>query len=535
CIRRDTVDTKDGPLCVPASFPHKEYNSLTDPDPELEADGLLWDEEELSELHETVVLEKYIPITKSLYNSILADLDSVLPIILNPDEKAIVWHQGTSVVIGRSGTGKTTALVYKMRANALAAERSGRAVSIRQLFVTRSPVLTRRVAAYYNGLINSNAIASKSPEQLQLMRQSNQKDQPRDILEFDNEADLRDDLPDRYSELKEEHFPLFISFDRLCQLLEADALGTDDVLALARNRHKRLINFSTFKHHYWPKFDFNLTWGLDPALVFSEILGVIKGYGQDLTEDEYLNGLTSKKSPLLANVRNEVYAVFKAYKDRCYTRGETDAADRVRVILSALRDGANFGSGVDHLFVDEVQDQLMADVYLLHSLCSNIDGGYWCGDTAQTINIGSSFRIKDMKAYLYKKMVPDTDLVRNGPQRKIPAPFSTFELTVNFRSHNGIVKYAASLVQLLYTLFPDSIDHMQPESAPIPGPKPLIFISPSWDEDLFAECLLDRRPPDQCPPFGPEQAIIVRSEATAHSLRTKLQNRCNVLTLLESK
>lgn len=42
---------------------------------------------------------------------------------------------------------------------------------------------------------------------------------------------------------------------------------------------------------------------------------------------------------------------------------------------------------------------------VLKSLCSNPDGEYWCGDTAQTINIGSSFRIKDLKAYIYESMV----------------------------------------------------------------------------------------------------------------------------------
>ncbi|KAJ1305411.1 hypothetical protein OPQ81_000423 [Rhizoctonia solani] len=446
-------------------------------------------------------------------------MDAVLPIILNPDEKAIVRYQGTSVVIGRSGTGKTTALVYKMRANAQVAEVSDSTGSMRQLFVTRSPVLTRRVASYYKGLIESSEIANKSPEELEIMRQLNQNYQPRDLLEFDNEADLRDDLPDRYSELTGAHFPLFISFDKLGQLLEADALGTNDALELARVRAKRLIDFNTFKNQYWPKFDYNLTRKLDAALVFSEILGVIKGYGHDLTEGEYL-GLSIKKSPLLVNIRREVYAIYKAYRERCITRGEADSADRVRKILSARGDGINIGSGVDYLFVDEVQDQLMADIYLLHTLCSNVHGGYWCGDTAQTINVGSSFRIRDLKSYLYEKMAPHANIVLNKFHHKIAAPFSTFELTVNFRSHSGIVKYAASLVQILYTLFPGSIDHMQPESAPIPGPKPLVFVSPSWDEGLFLECLLGRRPLGHAPAFGPEQAII---------------GRCNVLTLFESK
>ncbi|CAE7084965.1 unnamed protein product [Rhizoctonia solani] len=452
----------------------------------------------------------------------------------SPDEKAIVRYQGTSVVIGRSGTGKTTALVYKMRANSQAAIAEDRAEPLRQLFVTRSPVLTRRVASYYQGLLESSELANKSPEELQVMRQLNQNYQPRDLLELDNEADLRDDLPARYSELTDAHFPLFISFDKLGQLLEADALRTNDALMLARARLRRLIDFSSFKHQYWPRFDHKLTRKLDPALVFSEILGVIKGYGQDLTESEYLN-LSDRKSPLLVSVRATVYAIFKAYKKHCRTRGETDTADRVREILSAHEDGVSVGLGVDYLFVDEVQDQLMADVYLLRSLCSNMDGGYWCGDTAQTINVGSSFRIKDLKAYLYKDVISNGHLVPDDFQRKISAPFSTFELTVNFRSHSGIVKYAASLVQLLYTLFPGSIDHMQPESAPIPGPKPLVFVNSSWDEDLFAECLLGRRPVDDCPPFSPEQAIIVRSEATARSLRARLKNRCNVLTLFQSK
>jgi hypothetical protein len=82
---------------------------------------------------------------------------------------------------------------------------------------------------------------------------------------------------------------------------------------------------------------------------------------------------------------------------------------------------------ITNSFVDEVQDHLMVDVYrmseleqvaatpyltvrillVLQSLCSNLDGGYWCGDTAQTINIGSSFRIKDLKAYIYDCMVRD--------------------------------------------------------------------------------------------------------------------------------
>ena len=56
-------------------------------------------------------------------------------------------------------------------------------------------------------------------------------------------------------------------------------------------------------------------------------MGVIKGYDHELTEGEYL-ALSNKKSPLLATIRREVYTIFKAYKKRCFTRSETDSADR---------------------------------------------------------------------------------------------------------------------------------------------------------------------------------------------------------------
>ncbi|KAJ1305415.1 hypothetical protein OPQ81_000427 [Rhizoctonia solani] len=225
--------------------------------------------------------------------------------------------------------------------------------------------------------------------------------------------------------------------------------------------------------------------------------------------EEYLSELSHKKSPLLMDVRDRVYGIYEAYTKQRQQRYEIDSADR---------------------FVDEVQDHLMSDVYLLQSLCSNLDGGYWCGDTAQTINVGSSFRIKDLKAFIYERMIR-----KETSHRKAAMPFSLFELTVNFRSHGGIVRYAASLVELIYTLFPTSIDVMDPESAKTPGLSPMLFFSPEKDEDTFVHYLLDQKPIEQATPFGAQQAIIVRSEATSRSLNEKLQKRCTVITLLETK
>ena len=65
-----------------------------------------------------------------------------------------------------------------------------------------------------------------------------------------------------------------------------------------------------------------------------------------------------------------------------------------------------------------------------------------------------------MKAKLRKPIHPDT-----------------FQLVTNYRSHGGIVDCAASLIELLSSMFPYSIDKLKRESALVTGPKPRIFLS----------------------------------------------------------
>ncbi|CAE6507769.1 unnamed protein product [Rhizoctonia solani] len=178
---------------------------------------------------------KYVAATKSLYNSILdnksaadtaegAGTEAPLKILqplgrirLPPDpdpcQYEIINHRGASIVIGRSGTGKTTALIYKMHA----IDQSS-TTPIRQMFVTRSRVLARHVESSFGRLVDSINMESEVAEELG----EKPKDLDQALVEFDNEVDLRTDLPSRFSLLDKSHFPLFISFDKLCSLLEAD-------------------------------------------------------------------------------------------------------------------------------------------------------------------------------------------------------------------------------------------------------------------------------------------------------------------------
>jgi hypothetical protein len=123
---------------------------------------------------------------------------------------------------------------------------------------------------------------------------------------------------------------------------------------------------------------------LDPALVWSEFLGVIKGSEKTLKRDEgYLDkstylGLSHRSNSTFASSRETVWKLFDAYLKRKRTLGDRDAADRTRNILKYWRQNELSGSKIDFLsvlrqltplkseltndrYVDEAQDNLLVD------------------------------------------------------------------------------------------------------------------------------------------------------------------------------
>jgi len=83
----------------------------------------------------------------------------------------------------------------------------------RQVFVTQSRVLATKVEEYFTQLMGSLETATYSRERLRAMR----KDviQRARLMDQDDNDQWRSDLPDKFSELSEEHFPLFITYDRV--------------------------------------------------------------------------------------------------------------------------------------------------------------------------------------------------------------------------------------------------------------------------------------------------------------------------------
>ncbi|KAL4268195.1 UvrD-like helicase ATP-binding domain-containing protein [Pleurotus pulmonarius] len=522
CVYRLPQASKRDRVYDPASFPPREETDIITYDP------LDLPKEDLDELHSLMILGKFITFSRPVWNSIIADLDTTFPFDLSPREMKIIECPASCYVLGRSGTGKTTTMLFKM----VCVEASYDVMKAttrkpRQLFVTHSRVLATKVAEYFSKLTASLNLASRSLQELKLHKDSVHPD----IGMIDTEEEAAEvDLPPLFSQLEEHHFPLFITYTQLCTMLEADYTEK----GFFTKRSGSFVTYDRFLKEYWAHFPQTLTKRLDPALVFSEILGIIKGSEKTLTCPEWFldhsayKALGHRAFSTFADNRATVYEIFLAYTKQKRTNGDFDAADRSHGILQAIRDYDVPGSKIDYLYVDEVQDNLLIDALVLRSICSNPNGLFWAGDTAQTISVGSSFKFNELKALLYrieKKRVKDSRLDPDKP--------ASFQLAVNYRSHGGIVNCAHSVVQLIMRFWPDAIDALQPEHGVIDGPKPVFFNG--WDRDTMRYEQFLFGSSGQSIEFGAQQCILVRDESAKMRLRGQVGDIGIIMTIYESK
>jgi len=128
-------------------------------------------------------------------------------------------------------------------------------------------------------------------------------------------------------------------------------------------RVKRLINYNVFSSPlYWGKRyqDHRGKYGLEPDLVFAEILGIIKGstsLRQDLKPlslEEYLR-LSERQAPVFTSpdIRNKVYTEYEAYERKKRKLGHRDDIDRVTHLLKSLDEQPQLKERIQTLF-DEV-------------------------------------------------------------------------------------------------------------------------------------------------------------------------------------
>lgn len=84
----------------------------------------------------------------------------------------------------------------------------------RQLFVTQSRILAEKVEEHFAKLS-----AGYRPSANTAAKAAKTKTPTSALVDIDDELNWRSDLPTRYSDLRDEHFPLFVTFDRVSSLL----------------------------------------------------------------------------------------------------------------------------------------------------------------------------------------------------------------------------------------------------------------------------------------------------------------------------
>ncbi|KAH9065004.1 hypothetical protein EDB87DRAFT_1597138 [Lactarius vividus] len=472
-------------------------------------------DQEVDEIRRLFDLEQYSILSQNVVHDILEGREYPRVFHPSPAEKKVIEFTKSSFVIGRSGTGKTTVIVFKIFGIERAWQNRGSVgPRPRQLFITKSQLLANKVEHDYTNLLFSLSAGPDMPQYVSERIQHWNSRRRSKILDLDDAEGMRDDLPEKFSELQDSHFPLFITVDTLWSLLEADVTPPPSKSRHSRTqkrnsdkkwlRHTDLVTFDVFKRKYWHHLPQFLTKGIVPSVAFGDIVGTIKGSEKSL---ESPNRALDKGT--YESLTNRDYGLFESYQKLKRERRERDLADRTHDLLNGINEFGLKGNLVDFVYVDEVQDLLLIDARLIISLCRNPDGFLWAGDTAQTISIGSTFSFKELGAFVYRYQ-RSIQALRGTPSRP-----EGFQLLVNYRSRGDIVKCANAIIQLLRR-FPGSIDVLKLEEGIAGKAIPMFFHNerlPSHEHDFF---LLPTGRPCM---LGSEQCVIVRDEAARQKLR----------------
>ncbi|GLJ34038.1 hypothetical protein SUGI_0684590 [Cryptomeria japonica] len=301
---------------------------------------------------------------------------------------------------------------------------------------------------------------------------------------------------------------------------------------------KNEVNYERFASVYWPHFNSELRRGLDPSVVFTEIISHIKGSLKSVNSadfkmswDDYIAMAESRVSTLNVKQREAIYEIFLHYEKQKQRNGNFDIADVVNHLHCQIRSNGYSGVKMNFIYIDEVQDLPMAQISLFKYVCSNVREGFvFAGDTAQTIARGVYFRFEDIRNLFYKEF-----LEADNDQSKTKIMPDVFHLTQNFRTHTGITKLAHSVVELLYHYFPFAVDKLSPETSLIYGEAPT-FLHTKEDENPITTIFgHGGNSGSEKYEFGAEQAILVRDDNQKVKVLEQVGKQCLVLTVIECK
>ena len=305
-----------------------------------------------------------------------------------------------------------------------------------------------------------------------------------------------------------------------------------------KQQKRREVTASYFVEKIWPDIHHVCEdKKTDPLLVWMEIKSFIKGSSQAIESKEgYLNGagyeeLGKKMAANFAGNRQEVYKLFEKYQEFIKHRAKENLFDEcnfVHNLFKRLCEMKALPFSIHSFYVDEVQDFTQAELSILLRCCKDPNNLFLTGDTAQSIMRGVSFRFSDLRSLFFKA---NEQVTKTKKKNVINVP-EVDELTINFRSHSGVLKLAASVINVLQKFFPNSYDCLPGDEGMFPGPIPTLLDSCNFSD--LAIVLRGNKRESSAIEFGAHQVIIVQSEDAKRALPNELQAGI-ALTVFEAK
>ncbi|KAK6281231.1 hypothetical protein POUND7_015056 [Theobroma cacao] len=211
-------------------------------------------------------------------------------------------------------------------------------------------------------------------------------------------------------------------------------------------------------------------------------------------------------------------------------------ADLVIDLHCRLRNKRYEGDIMDFVYIDEVQDLTIRQIALFKHVCKNVSEGFvFCGDTAQTIARGIDFRFEDIRSLYYNEFVLESKYKADDGKKWKGQISKCFNLSQNFRTHDGVLRLAQSVIDLLYRFFPSFVDILCPETSLIYGEAPILLESENEDNAIATIFRNHGNVGGHMVGFGAEQVILVRDDPAKNEILKYVGKQALVLTIVECK
>ncbi|KAI3424745.1 hypothetical protein D9Q98_008134 [Chlorella vulgaris] len=537
--------------------------------------------------HNNYTLLKFYKLSSELVHAVLVGLDenSVdFSFRVSPAEQRIIElvpnPPRTIILLGRSGTGKTTCSVFRMWGRWLAAWQQNRvfnqvARSFSKLRVAAVPELADVFAEAAAKELHSLHAEAVPAEAFPLFLSSRQFlrlldgtiEQPffprrADVSIMWGQAEGEDFDPDGMNLRVELDAAADMEFDD-SEEEEGEEDASDDGAevvqpganadgAVMTKWRQQEVTFPLFLEMWKFVANKDLRTRLKPGLVWLEINSFIKGSAEAVRTQEGRLGLAEyleigrKRAPNFdcdsRRLVHEVYCKYQQYKRQ---QARYDNADLVAHVYRQLAEQGYQGVPIHNLYRDEVQDFTQAELLMDLRIVSDPNGLFLCGDTAQTIARGVGFRFTDIQTLFYEERQSQLALeeaarVERGSSAagggRLPEVHMPLieHLKVNYRTHSGILEAASSVVDGLKRFYPQHIDHLDRERAFFKGPKPLLLSTVTTDDLAILLSWTDKSTSQV--EFGAHQVVLVRSMDSVDRLPEGLrESNALVLTVPQSK